>query len=514
MKLEPVIGLEIHVQLKTKSKMFCGCSNEGENEAPNTTICPVCLGHPGTLPVPNKQAIEWAVLAALALGCEIPPHSKFDRKHYFYPDLPKGYQISQFDEPIGVKGSMSIVIGGEERAIRIHRLHLEEDAAKLLHNEKGDSFVDYNRGGTPLMEIVTEADIRSPEEAGAFLRELRLIMRYLGVSDADMEKGHLRCDANVSLRPMHSKNHPPTPSLVKEGEVLYPKTEIKNLNSFKAVERALVYEIKRQTAVWEETGNAPGEQGTRGWDEDSAKTVVQRGKEGSADYRYFPDPDIPELDFDESWVARIKKGIPELPRDLRQRFVQEYGFSAADAKTFASDRALARFGEEVISELKVWLTLLDPDQSSEEAWEQDKKKLARLVSSWLLSKLLGVLRTAGSSIADIKITPENMAELITLVHQSRVNAANAQVILSEMVKTGGDPTDILESKDLGAMGDSGALPGIVAGVVKNNPLQAAEYGSGKKAVFQYFVGQVMKEARGKADPVLAAKLLKKALKRQ
>jgi len=498
MKLESVIGLEIHVQLKTKSKMFCACSNDGENQPPNTTICPVCLGHPGTLPVPNKQAIEWAVRAALALGCEIPHHSKFDRKHYFYPDLPKGYQISQLDEPIGIKGSMSVVIGGEERAVRIHRLHLEEEAAKLLHNDKGESFVDFNRAGTPLMEIVTEADMCSSEEAGEFLRELRLIMRYLGVSDADMEKGHLRCDANISLRPVGSKD-------------FFPKTEIKNLNSFKAVERALSYEAKRQSTVWEETGKAPNEQATAGWDEDSAKTVVQRGKEGSADYRYFPDPDIPELDFDASWVDRIKKDIPELPRGVRERFVNEYGFNAVDAKTFASDRSLAQYCEEVISELKVWLTSLDPDRSAEEAWDADKKKFARLVSSWLLSKLLGALRVASSSIADIKVTPENMAELITLVYQSRVNAANAQAILSEMVATGGDPTDILESGDLGALDDSGALASVVAAVVKNNPVQAAEYRSGKEAVFQYFVGQVMKETRGKADPVLAAQLIKKAL---
>ncbi|MDZ4221568.1 MAG: Asp-tRNA(Asn)/Glu-tRNA(Gln) amidotransferase subunit GatB, partial [Patescibacteria group bacterium] len=260
MKLESVIGLEIHVQLKTKSKMFCPCSNTGENEDPNTTICPVCLGHPGTLPVPNKQAIEWSALAALALHCEIPHHSKFDRKHYFYPDLPKGYQISQYDEPIGTNGHLEVTVNKEKRLVRIHRLHLEEDAAKLLHNKKGESFVDYNRGGTPLMEIVTEADIKSPEEAGEFLRELRLIMRYLGVSDADMEKGHLRCDANVSLRPEGSKE-------------FFPKTEIKNLNSFKAVERALAYEITRQSKVWEETGKAPAEQGTRGWDEDKAKTT-------------------------------------------------------------------------------------------------------------------------------------------------------------------------------------------------------------------------------------------------
>ena len=498
MKLETIIGLEIHVQLKTKSKMFCACSNDGESCPPNTTICPVCLGHPGTLPVPNKQAIEWAVKTALALNCEIPKHSKFDRKHYFYPDLPKAYQISQYDEPIGVNGRLDVTVAGHERTARIHRLHLEEDAAKLLHDKKGASFVDYNRGGTPLMEIVTEADLRSPEEAGEFLRELRLMMRYLGVSDADMEKGHLRCDANISMRPEGS-------------DEFFPKTEIKNLNSFKAVERALSYEVKRQSRVWEETGTAPEEQGTRGWDEDKAKTVPQRGKEGSADYRYFPDPDIPELDFDKRWVDRIKKGIPELPDDLRHRFVSEYGFNGADAKTFASDLALARYAEEVVSELKVWLTSLDPDRSAEEAWESDKKKLAKLVSSWLLSKLLGILNAAGAPIASSAITPENMAELITMVHQSKVNAANALIILEEMVKTGADPSDILESKDLAAVDDGKELAEVVARVVRGNPKQAEQYRSGKEAVFQFFVGQVMAETRGKASPARVSALLKKEL---
>ncbi|MBI1961080.1 MAG: Asp-tRNA(Asn)/Glu-tRNA(Gln) amidotransferase subunit GatB [Parcubacteria group bacterium] len=498
MKLETVIGLEIHVQLKTKSKMFCSCSNAGENAEPNTAICPICLGHPGTLPLPNKQAIAWAVLTALALHCEIPRHSKFDRKHYFYPDLPKAYQISQYDEPIGVKGSMTVVMGGERRTVRIHRLHLEEDAAKLLHNNKGESFVDFNRAGTPLLEIVTEADIRSPEEAGEFLRELRLIMRYLGVSDADMEKGHLRCDANVSLRPEGS-------------DEFFPKTEVKNLNSFKAVERALAYEVKRQRAVWEETGRAPEEQGTRGWDEDSAKTVSQRDKEESSDYRYFPDPDIPELNFDAAWVARTRREIPELPGEVRERFVNEYGFNPVDAKTFAADLTLARYAEEVISELKVWLTSRDPEASADEIWERDKKKLSKLLASWLLSKLLGVLRAAGASISEESITPENMAELITMVYEARVNASNAQRILEEMLARGGDPSDILREKDLGAMEDDGSLVQIVAGVVNSNPKQVREYTSGKAAVFQYFVGQVMAKTRGKADPVAVSKLLKKAL---
>ena len=518
MELESVIGLEIHVQLKTKSKMFCACSNTGENEEPNTTICPICLGHPGVLPVPNKQAIEWSVMSALALNCEIPNHSKFDRKHYFYPDLPKAYQISQFDEPIGINGHLKVRVKTDDRKVRIHRLHLEEDAAKLIHDKSGQSFVDYNRGGTPLMEIVTEADIRSPEEAGQFLRELRLIMRYLDVSDADMEKGHLRCDANVSLRPQPPLN----PFLSKGGEVLYPKTEVKNLNSFKAVEKALAYEIKRQTKVWEDTGKAPEEQGTRGWDENSSKTIEQRSKEGSADYRYFPEPDIPELDFsargrpasggDRNWIKRIQATIPELPQDVRERFVRDYGFKKEDAKIIAFDKDLAEYTEQVISELRSWLTSLDADATEEEIWEKDKKKLAKLVSSWIITNLLGLIRASGLSVRDIKITAENMAELIAMVHTSKVNKTNAQILLKEMFKTGADPSNILEEKDLGSMDDDGSLDEIIEQVLSENPDQVEQYKSGKETVINYLVGMVMKQSKGKADAGQVLEQLKNKLK--
>ena len=508
MELEPVIGLEIHVQLKTKSKMFCSCSNDGENQDPNTTICPICLGHPGVLPVPNKQAIEWSVMSALALDCEIPAHSKFDRKHYFYPDLPKAYQISQFDEPIGIKGHLEVVVNGEKRDIRIHRLHLEEDAAKLLHNNKGESFVDYNRGGTPLMEIVTEADIKSPEEAGEFLRELRLIMRYLDVSSADMEKGHLRCDANISMRPV--KNSPPLKRGDTEG-VLYPKTEVKNLNSFKAVEKALEYEIKRQSKIWEDTGEAPQEQGTRGWDQDSEKTLEQRSKEGSADYRYFPDPDIPELDFDKKWTNRISGTIPELPHAVRERFVRDYAFKKEDAKIVAQEKQLAEFTEQVISELRFWLTSVDPDATEEEIWERDKTKLSKLVSSWILTNLLGLVRGADLSVSDIKITAENMAELITMIHTSKVNKTNAQILLKEMFKTGADPSDILQEKDLGAMKDDGSVDEIIDSVIAKNPDQVEEFKSGKDQVINYLVGMVMKESKGKADAGAVLEKMKERL---
>jgi len=488
MKLENVIGLEIHVQLKTKSKMFCSCSNKGENEPPNTTVCPVCMAHPGTLPVPNGQAIEWSVKSALALNCEIPRHSKFDRKHYFYPDLPKAYQISQYDEPIGIKGHLG--------KVRIHRLHLEEDAAKLLHNDKGESFVDFNRASTPLMEIVTEADIRTPEEAGEFLRELRLIMRYLDVSEADMEKGHLRCDANISLRPVGDKK-------------FYPKTEVKNLNSFKAVERALAYEIKRQTEFWEEEGRAPEVQGTRGWDESQAKTIVQRLKEEANDYRYFPEPDIPELDFAPDWVEKIKSELPELPSDLRGRFIEQYGFNSIDAKIISQDRQLASFIEKVVSELLGWLESSSAEGSAEEIWEKNKAKLSKLVSGWVLSKLLGALNKTGKSLQDI--TAENMAELITLVYQNKVNSTNALAILEEVLEAGKNPTAVMASKDLGQDSDQGGLEAVIDKIIADNPKQLEQYRAGKEAVFQYFVGQVMRQTRGKADASAIQQILKNKL---
>lgn len=494
MKLETVIGLEIHVQLKTASKMFCSCSNDGENMEPNTAICPICLGHPGVLPVPNKKAIEYAVMIALALNCKIPKHSKFDRKHYFYPDLPKAYQISQFDEPIGKDGYLEVYSSGDARKIRINRVHLEEDAAKLLHNAHG-SFVDYNRGGTPLAEIVTEADITSPQEAGEFLRELRLIMRYLGVSSADMEKGHLRCDANISMRPQGDKN-------------LYPKTEIKNLNSFKAVEKALAYEIERQSKVWEKTNTAPDEQGTRGWDENSAKTIIQRTKEGSSDYRYFPEPDIPELIFDDKWIKDIRSRVPELPAALRERFKKQYGFKEDDVKIFSSDKDLASFAEEVFSEACAWLVSQDSDLSEDEVIEKAGPKLSKLVSSWILTNLLGLMRAKGDSISDIKFTPENMAELITMVYSMKVNKTSAQKIIEQMYKTGADPSNIVEDEDLLQDNNNSELDEIISKVLAQNSDQVEEFKSGKDQVLNYLVGQVIKETKGKSDPSQVRELLK------
>lgn len=538
MKLESIIGLEIHVQLKTKSKMFCGCPNDGENKPPNSTVCPICLGHPGTLPVPNSLAVRWAVMTAMAIHCKINERSKFDRKNYFYPDLPKGYQISQFDQPIGEHGYLDIEVNNEVRRIGITRLHLEEDAAKLMHAKDGKhSLVDFNRSGTPLMEIVTEPDMRSPEEAKIFMQELRLIMRHLGVSDADMEKGNLRCDANISLRELgavtveagdfsccgtritsnspRSENSPASAHTTSgEGEgcgKLYPKTEIKNINSFKFVERALAYEVKRQTELWEK-GTPPDAQSTRGWDEKKGVTVEQRVKEDSQDYRYFPEPDIPPLHFTKEWMREVEIDIPELPIAKRQRFCEQYGLSASDARVLTDDLDLADYTEKVVSELKSWLQVHEiAEGTEEEIWENNKKKFGRLVGGWLVSKLGGILVEKDIYIQDVKVTPENFAEFIVLIFQGQLSSRMGQDVLKTMVETGKDPSDIIEEGDFKQMSDSEELESVVVAVVNKFPDQVEEYRAGKEPVLKFFIGSVMKETKGQADPKVAEELLRKYL---
>lgn len=503
MKLEPVIGLEVHIQLKTRSKMFCGCDNASEDKAPNTLICPVCMGHPGTLPVLNSQALHLGILAGLALNCQIPDFSKFDRKNYFYPDLPKGYQISQYDEPVAVKGYLQIIIPAKkgertQAKIGITRLHLEEDAAKLMHSpDDKASFVDYNRAGTPLAEIVSEPDIKSPAEARAYLQELRLIMRYLGVSDADMEKGQMRADANISLR------------LIGETK-FYPKTEIKNVNSFKAVERALEYEIQRQSKLWED-GKPPEQTTTRGWDDAKQITILQRTKEEAHDYRYFPEPDLPPLHISEMAV-RIERELPELPAQKRERFKAEYFFSAEDARTITDSPELAFYTEEVISELKEWLsTLPEIEGSGEDIWQKEGKKISKLVSGWLLSKLGGILSETKVEMKDIKITPENFAEFITIVYTNKISSSAAQTVLGEMLKTGAEPEEVIEEKGLGQVSGDDELVPVVERVLANHPNQVAEYKAGKTQVIQFLKGIIMKETHGKANPTVAEKLLKERL---
>jgi aspartyl-tRNA(Asn)/glutamyl-tRNA(Gln) amidotransferase subunit B len=505
MILEPVIGLEIHVQLKTKSKMFCGCSNRGEYEPPNTTVCPICLGHPGALPAINEEAVRMTTLIGLALKGKIAGKSNFDRKNYFYPDLPKGYQISQKDLPIVEGGQLVFEVKeGESRrtvSARLNRVHLEEDAAKLQHSLDGlHSFVDYNRGGTPLAEIVTEPDIHSPAEAKAFLQELRLIMRYLGVSDADMEKGHLRCDANISLRQI--PENPPDENWTPP---LNPKTEVKNINSFRAVEQALEYEIKRQTKLWLD-GKPITAQSTRGWDDVRKLTVVQRTKEEAHDYRYFPEPDLPPMDLTEM-AEEVRSRLPELPEARRRRFMDEYGFNQADSRIFCDDLELANYAEQVMSELAEWV-------SSAEGldWERNRPELSKLASGWLLSKLGGVLTENKIDIRTLKITPENFAELLTLIHSGKVTGPNALVILNEMAFSGQDPSQIMEEKNLGQMEDSGELEKTAAEIVEANPKAVEDFKKGKESAIQFLVGQMMRATRGKAPPQTARELIENLLK--
>ncbi len=506
--LEPVIGLEIHIQLKTKSKMFCGCAVHETAVSPNTNVCPICLGHPGTLPVPNEQAVRSAILIGLALNCSISGYSKFDRKNYFYPDLPKGYQISQFDLPIAKDGYLDIHIPTgpirQQARIGITRAHLEEDAAKNLHNPSGKTYVDFNRAGTPLVEIVTEPDFRSPQEAKNFLQELRLIARYLKVSDADMEKGHLRCDANISLREVDDDGN-------VIGPRFHPKTEIKNINSFKHVERALEYEIKRQTELWK-NGSPPAEETTRGWNDRKGVTEEQRTKEGAQDYRYFPEPDIPPLALKEMEEDLIGE-LPELPAAKRARFVSEYKLKHEHARQICEDPALADFVEHVFSEMEAWLdSLPELDGAQEEQWEKERVKLGKLVASWVLTKLAGLLAERNIDIRIMKINPENFAEFLQLLATKKLNASAGLEVLNAMLDDGSDPSHIMEERQLGRMDDATELADIVSRVLESHPAELLRYQNGEEQLCKFFIGQIMKETQGTADPGLAANILKVKLK--
>jgi aspartyl-tRNA(Asn)/glutamyl-tRNA(Gln) amidotransferase subunit B len=474
MKLEPVIGLEIHVQLKTKSKMFCACDNTGESQPVNTTICPVCMGHPGTLPVPNIEGIRMAIRAALALNLNINQHSKFDRKNYFYPDLPKGYQISQYDEPLSQEGYLDIELGDEAVRVGIERLHLEEDTAKLLHGE-ASTLVDFNRAGTPLAEIVTKPDIKTPAAAKAFLQELRLIMRYLEVSEADMEKGHLRCDANISLRPVGESK-------------LYPKTEIKNLNSFRSVEHALQHEIERQSELWQ-AGQPPTVTATRGWDEKKGVTVLQREKEAVHDYRYFPEPDIPPLDFTAEQIEAWRADLPELPAARRRRFKADYGLSAADAKYLVEDRAAGDFMVRVTTALASEL-------------EGDVKAAAKLSTNWIVHKLAELLNENHLRLDQLPFSLSQFVGFLMLVAHRQVNSTNAQLLLRQMTATGKDPEVIMEADNLGqlAAGDDDILGPTVEKIMAANAEQVNQYRAGKTALLKFFVGLVMRDTKGRVDP--------------
>ncbi|MFZ2804204.1 MAG: Asp-tRNA(Asn)/Glu-tRNA(Gln) amidotransferase subunit GatB [Patescibacteria group bacterium] len=506
MRFLPIIGLEVHAQLKTASKMFCSCPNVSDDAAPNTAICPVCTGQPGALPALNETAIELGVKTGLALGCDIPDQSVFDRKNYFYPDLPKGYQISQFHLPIAVSGTIELDIPNgkpprDHITVGITRAHLEEDAAKNTHTEDA-SFVDFNRAGTPLLEIVSEPDMRTPQEAKAYLQELRAILKTVGASDADMEKGQMRCDANVSLLPIDDENHP----LQSDYN---PKIEIKNLNSFRAVEKAITYEIERQTKLYE--ANTPPTGATRGWDENKGQTFDQRSKETFADYRYFPEPDLPPQDL----VAireRTKGTLPELPAQKRARLMEEWWFSPSDVAFLTSNDGWAEYAEHVMGELGAWLEATDSTgKSGSELLNDKKKKFAKLAGGWLTTKLAGILAEKNMTINDLKLEAEDFAEFLHLINDGAINSSNAQKLLVMMVETGQDPSHLMEEHNLGQNMDAGALQEIIQRIVRENPDQAAQVKAGKEGVIKWFVGGVMKATEGKANPVTAEEMVKKEI---
>lgn len=500
-KYEAVIGLEIHLQLKTKSKMFCSCANL-DDQPVNTLVCPICLAHPGTLPTVNKEAIKLGLAMALALNCKINKHSKFDRKNYFYPDLPKGYQISQFDEPIASEGHLFLRQDGQKVRFGIERLHLEEDAAKNIH-QHGKTLTDFNRAGTPLAEIVTKPDFREPAQAREFLQELRLIARYIGVSDADMEKGHMRCDANISLRP-------------KGQAKLYTKIEVKNLNSFRSVERALNYEIERQTKLWEEK-KVPKLTETRGWDENKGITVLQRTKEGSSDYRYFPEPDLPPLVIDDEFLASAQSLIPELPYAKEERFYTEFALAPRESRVLIEQKFWANYFEKVMSELRDWLSeknKVRPDSAlAEKYWDKHKEKFSHLAFSWISTELFALTKDI-KKIDKCQIDPENMAEFLTLIFENKVNSSAGQSIIRAMYNSkDDDPHHIAQKLDLLQIDDEDSLNDLVIKVIMSNHQQVQDYQNGKEALLKYFVGQVMKESKGKANPQVIEKILKEKLKK-
>ncbi|MEB3102142.1 Asp-tRNA(Asn)/Glu-tRNA(Gln) amidotransferase subunit GatB [Ferviditalea candida] len=473
-KYETVIGLEVHVELHTKTKIFCGCSTSF-GAPPNTHTCPICLGHPGVLPVLNRQAVEYAIKAALALNCEIAAESKFDRKNYFYPDLPKAYQISQYDKPIGEHGWIEIEVNGEKKRIGITRIHLEEDAGKLTHGEGGfDSLVDFNRVGTPLIEIVSEPDMRSPEEARAYLEKLKSIIQYCDVSDVKMEEGSLRCDANVSIRPFGQKE-------------FGTKAELKNMNSFRGVQRGLEYEVKRQIETVESGEQIVQE--TRRWDEAQGKTFSMRSKEEAHDYRYFPDPDLVTLFIDEAWKERIQATIPELPDARKARYTSKYGLTDYDAEVITASLKIAELFERSLNYTKD----------------------AKAVANWIMGDLLGYLNTNNIEIGDVQITGQGLGEMIDLIEKGTISGKIAKTVFKEMLETGKAPGKIVEEKGLVQISDEGAIKSVVEQIVAENPQSVADYKAGKEKAMGFLVGQVMKETKGKANPGLVNKLIKEAL---
>lgn len=471
-QMHTVIGLEVHAQLKTRTKLFCGCSSDYFGKAPNTQTCPVCLGMPGSLPVLNRQALEYAMRVGLALDCTISPLSTFDRKNYFYPDLPKGYQISQFAAPACVKGHLDFEFEGQACHAGIHRVHLEEDAGKLVHADGGKTQVDLNRAGMPLLEIVTEPDLRSPAQAVAFMKSLRQLLRYLEVCDGDLEKGSLRCDANISL----------TADLRHLGT----KTEIKNMNSFKAIEDALDHEMARQSALIR-SGQAIVQE-TRGWDANSNTTVPQRAKEESDDYRYFPEPDLLPVRVDSQWLSAVREAMPQTPAQQRERFAQRYGLPSYDIGVLTEEPEVARYVEAVIQH-----------------FPKPKE-----VSNWMMGEMLRLLKEHGS----LRVDPEELAGVLGLVERGEINRNTAKEVVEMAFSSGRSPLSIVGEQELRQISNTDQLEQWIRQALAENPGEVERYKSGKAGLIGWFVGQVMNKSGGKANPQMARELTEKALEQR
>jgi len=474
MDYEAVIGLEVHCQLQTHTKIFCGCSAQF-GASPNTHVCPVCLGMPGVLPVLNRQVVEYAMRMALAVNCTINPINRFARKHYFYPDLPKGYQISQYELPLAEHGWVEIELNGKTRRIGITRIHMEEDAGKLIHSAtQPTSFVDLNRAGVPLIEIVSEPDIRSPEEAALYLKKIRELVRYLGISDGNMEEGSLRCDANISMRPV--------------GEQRFGvKSELKNMNSFRHVQKALEYEIRRQTALLLDGKEVVQE--TRLWDPAKGVTISMRGKEEAHDYRYFPEPDLPPLQITVEWVEDVRASLPELPDVKKERFAQQYGIPVYDAGVLTASRELADYFEEAVR-----------------IFPQPKT-----VSNWIMVELLRLLKADDREIQDCPVTPQGLAGLLKMLETGVISGKMAKDVLEQAYREAKDPVELVKAQGLSQVTDESILRDVVKKVIQANPSEVEKYRAGKTNVLAFFVGQVMKETRGKANPKTVNELLREML---
>ncbi|BDG61247.1 Asp-tRNA(Asn)/Glu-tRNA(Gln) amidotransferase subunit GatB [Caldinitratiruptor microaerophilus] len=481
LEFETVVGLEVHVELGTRSKIFCGCSTAPGAE-PNTQTCPVCLGYPGVLPVLNEQALAYAIRAALALNCEIARFSKFDRKQYFYPDLPKGYQISQYDQPLAHSGWVEIEVGGETRRIGIVRVHLEEDAGKLLHAggvvDSGASYVDFNRCGVPLIEIVSAPDIRSPEEARAYLEKLRAIMIYTGVSEARLEMGQMRADVNISVRPVGST-------------AFGTRTELKNLSSFRAVMRGIEYEARRQWEVIRAGGEVVQE--TRHFDEERGITLSLRGKEEAHDYRYFPEPDLPPVVLTDEQIEKIRAGLPELPDARKARYVTEYGLSAYDAGLIVRDKAVADFFEESVRQYA------------------KGPAGAKTLANWVINELQRILADRGLELGQTPLTPAHLVGMLKLIDEGTISGKIGKEVFEAMVETGQEAAAIVKERGLVQVTDEAELAAIARQVIEANPKVVEDWRKGKAAAAQFLVGQVMKATRGRANPQLAGRLVRAAL---